>query len=239
MNRRNFIKRGALWVPTTFAILKSRGQAFTLRDPAMVRKAESSVSYLMDEGFESGTAPTGWTAASAVRVYNTSTSGLSMDGTYCLAMTSSAGSTETQSADIAGQSEIWAYFKFRTTNYVSGCRVAVLRDSGGNRALEIYCPGGGTRLYVGGGSFNSFGASLSNNTTYHCWMHWKSDGTGDAGFSTDGVRPTSGSLYTTITGGSGVSSVVRIVHSAEAAGTPTDYWDTVRLKSSQIGDNGV
>lgn len=239
MNRRAFLSAVA-----TQAILIPRiaRAQFGIRSPAFVgalNKPSVAQSYLMNEGFESGTAPSGWTAASGVRVYNTSTSGLSMDGSYCLAMTSASGSTETQSADIAGQTEIWAYFKFRTTNLVSGCRIAALRDSGGNRALELYCPGGGLRLYIGGGSFDTFTDVPANDTTYHFWMHWKSNGTGDAGFSTDGVRPTSGNKYKALTGGSGVTSVVRIVHSVENAGTPTDYWDTVRLKSSQIGDSGV
>lgn len=39
MNRRNFIKQGAIWVPSLFAIGRARGQAFTFRDPAFVRKA--------------------------------------------------------------------------------------------------------------------------------------------------------------------------------------------------------
>lgn len=39
MKRREFIKQGALWVPTLFAIGKARGQALSLRDPAFVRKA--------------------------------------------------------------------------------------------------------------------------------------------------------------------------------------------------------
>lgn len=236
--RRQFIRGAALWVPPLFAIARARGQALSLADPASVRKAQAAASYLMNETFESGTAPSGWTAADSRHVYNTSTSGLGMDGTYCLAMSSASGSTETVSADVAGQTEIWAYFKFRTTSYVNGTTPAILRDGSGNRALQLYCPGGGTRLYVGGGSFNSFGASLANDTTYHCWMHWKSDGTGDAGFSTDGVKPSGGSLYCTITGGSGVSSAVRIAHIADSTGG-TNYWDTVKLSASPIGDNGI
>lgn len=39
MKRRDFIKQGALWVPSLFAIGKARGQAFTFRDPAFVRKS--------------------------------------------------------------------------------------------------------------------------------------------------------------------------------------------------------
>lgn len=34
MNRRRFIKRGALWVPPLFAIGRARGQVLTLSDPA-------------------------------------------------------------------------------------------------------------------------------------------------------------------------------------------------------------
>ena len=44
MKLRDFIKNGAIWVPSLFAIGRARGQAFTFRDPAFVRKAaEASV----------------------------------------------------------------------------------------------------------------------------------------------------------------------------------------------------
>lgn len=44
MNRRNFIKKGAIWVPSLFAIGRARGQAFTFRDPAFVRKTVAGSS---------------------------------------------------------------------------------------------------------------------------------------------------------------------------------------------------
>lgn len=47
MNRRRFLKSGALWVPPLFAIGRARGAVLTLADPAMVgrtRPAGSSLS---------------------------------------------------------------------------------------------------------------------------------------------------------------------------------------------------
>ena len=51
MNRRSFIKHGALWVPPLFAIGRARGAVLTLADPAMVgrsRPAGSSSPTLQD-----------------------------------------------------------------------------------------------------------------------------------------------------------------------------------------------
>lgn len=48
MNRRSFIKRGALWVPPLFGISISKGAVLTLSDPAMVsasRPSGSSFTY--------------------------------------------------------------------------------------------------------------------------------------------------------------------------------------------------
>ncbi len=41
MNRRSFIRRGALYLPPLFAIGRARGQALTLADPAMVGRTRS------------------------------------------------------------------------------------------------------------------------------------------------------------------------------------------------------
>lgn len=44
MNRRSFLKSGALWVPPLFAIGRARGAVLTLADPAMVGRTRTTES---------------------------------------------------------------------------------------------------------------------------------------------------------------------------------------------------
>lgn len=48
MNRRRFLKSGALWVPPLFAIGRARGQVLTLADPAMVGRTRNATSASCD-----------------------------------------------------------------------------------------------------------------------------------------------------------------------------------------------
>src|SRR5690349_4634660 len=80
MNRRTFIKRGALFVPPAFGIFVPkliRAQPLTLRDPAFVNTlnppASSGPAYLLSEGFESGSEPSGWSHVGTGVNYNYTT----------------------------------------------------------------------------------------------------------------------------------------------------------------------
>jgi len=193
-------------------------------------------TYRIDENFEPAVAPDGWTTGSGITYNQTGISG--MQGTYCMKIVSSGSAVSVTTASFTAYSEIWVYCLVQISSDVT-CNMIELENASGSRAALFHLPGGGSgpRIYEGNVSQN-IASALTMSQTYHCWIHWKSDHTADIGFSTDGVRPTSGFFYATVSGGdSGITTVSKI--RLRADGSQTCYFDVVRVKTSQIGDNGI
>lgn len=141
-------------------------------------------------------------------------------------------------------SSVYLYFKFRVPNLPSdNTAFMILADAFFNNYLvRIFLQSSGNIFIICGGSVGgpSVGA-LSANTTYHFWLTYIK-GTGanaiaNVGFSTDGVRPTSGNNYVSVTDGSPTTDFVYLQPTAgNVGGTWTPIFDSVCLNTTQIGD---
>lgn len=143
--------------------------------------------------------------------------------------------------DFTDQSESWFYFLFR----ISGSAPGATKTIGGGAAngsttvAPQFNVTSGLRLQYG---TSSPATAISFDTTYHVWCH-ELKGTGanavvDCGYSTTGVRPTSGGTYNQITNGTLTANVGRLFLGATSVGTFDCIFDNIRVATTQIGDNG-
>lgn len=93
MNRRRFLKSGALWVPPLFAIGRARGQVLTLSDGAMVSRTRSvaaSSSFVLGLNSE-GSASDTWGADTAIYYKVTASASGSLSKAYVYSGSTAAG----------------------------------------------------------------------------------------------------------------------------------------------------
>ena len=215
--------------------------------------AAASPTYLIEEGFEEvdtggalGSGTDGYDSALAAAETGTpnndyATAPAPLVGSRSLYLDSSAAVAQAVRWDLAAaQSELWMYFKFSDASLPmnSSQPICEMVSSGGVTQGGVYLRTASNFKVVNGTILSTeTTGTVSASTTYHLWVHWKNDGTGDVGFSTDGVRPTSGNNYQTVTGGDGTSTVTRIYLRASDAALQTMIVDRFLVSTSVIGDN--
>lgn len=202
----------------------------------------TSTAFLVSENFEGTGTPSGWTTLTGTPNYDYTT--VPLEGSQSLYL-STAAAAHRAIVDFTSGPEYWIYFLLRITN---GSAPAGNRTIGGGHVT------GSTTVYaflqvnlnlkVLWGTAAATATALSLDTTYHVWLHIKK-GTGtngivDVGFSTNGVRPTSGGTFSQDTANTGTSDVARFSFGTTATNTNVDMiYDKVRIATSQIGDNGT
>lgn len=163
-----------------------------------------------------------------------STAGLSLQGSQCFSVTANGSYGRWQMA--ATTNEIELVFLWRATALDTGgnSTCAEVEQSGTLQgALTIMLDGtigvtqGGTRLQTVG--------TVSANTTYWLWLHWKTDGTAWGGFSTDGSVPT-GNNYVAVTGGTGTTASQNVRLEKNTA-TGVYYFDHLLVATNGIPAN--
>lgn len=112
-----------------------------------------------------------------------------------------------------------------------------------SKVMEIRRNSAGTVRITHGATSASTVATMSQGTTYHCWWRYTkgtgSDGVAEFAFSTDGVKPTSGDNYVTITTGTATTQCDRLYIGALTTGSTTDrVFDLVEYDANPIGDDG-
>jgi hypothetical protein len=191
------------------------------------------VSYLLEENFETGVAPSGWTVAGTG--WSWTTAGL--QGTYCAQ--SQEWGAETIYKDFASQTDIYGYFLFKYTS--TGTEVE-LRDSANAMVARVYISSTG-QIFMGNKDFDGPGWVVNTMTagvTYHIFYHYKASATAgvlDVGFSTDGTLPALGdnrNQKTTCTVNVAVERLA--VVDSGGANTATLY-DRMLLLGTQIENN--
>jgi len=210
---------------------------------AMGSSAASGTVFIINEDFEAAGTPSGWGAQNGSPNFDYSAAPLeASQSLYC----ASASAAVRARVDFTDQVEIYVYFLVRFTN---GSLPASGTPNFGGIAVN-----GGTTLQPSltvtatSGIINygpiSTSGGISVNTTYHFWLHYK-QGSGanslmDVGFSTTGIRPTSGSNYAATTTGSNTNLAGRVFCGTNATTLGADLiFDKVRVATTQIGDNGV
>lgn len=203
-------------------------------------------TYLLEENFEATGSPgydtSTWTE-SGTPDENASTSGLSLQGSECLQINASATTVNTTSPTFTAQSTAYAYFLLRFSALPSGGTWTLFqfRHSGGECARIRVTATGALSIRAGGGTDVATSSTMSTGTTYHIWMKYvKGSGSNavvEAGFSTDGTRPTSGGTFATQTAGTATTDTDRIMFGQASSNTVNMYADKVRVDDAVIGDN--
>lgn len=196
-------------------------------------------AYLLEENFPTGAAPSGWTISGAWTWNNVTPV---MEGTYC-AKSQDFGSVLAWKAFTA-QSTAYAYFLFQTTDVTPSAAyfLAQLRDSGGTaQASVVVNATSELNIRASGAPGATTVTQLAINTLYHIWFSY-TKGTGanasaTVAFSTDGVRPTSGNQFASLTNGAATADVERMAILGAGGDNIPDYFDRVLVSASQIGDN--
>lgn len=215
--------------------------------------AAGGATYLIEEGFEetdmgggAGSGTDGYDSALFVGETGTpnndyATSPAPLVGTYSGFLDSSGAVAQAMRWDLsAAQSELYIYFKVSDASLPANSTQFVLEltTSAGTRQAGLYFRTDGTiRLIHGTVLGTATVGTMSASTTYHVWVHWKNDGTGDIGFSTDGTRPTSGNNYQSMASGDGTSTVTRVYLRASELALQTAIVDRLLVSTSAIGDN--
>lgn len=205
--------------------------------------------YLLQEDFDTGngvTPPAGWTVPGGGTYSYSNTSPALPQGGNNLSIVSSLGD-DTCKSFTNQTGEVWGYAQFRIVSIPAGSAQPILsfNDGGtypGTPRCFVKINIDGT-LQIWDSQFEAASTigALSGGTNYHIWWHYKPDPGGgngviDVGFSTNGIRPTSGSNFIQKPNTTEVSNVSRIGLYVTDANI-TQYFDHILVNNSQIGDN--
>jgi hypothetical protein len=198
-------------------------------------------TFLVSEDCEGTGTPAGWTDANGTPNWDYTAAPLLGSQSLYLSLAAAAHRSR---IDFTDQTEIWTYFRFRVTNgTVSGgnITVAAYAANGGAQANTLNLNASMRFIFDAGPSPT---ATVSVDTTYHVWFHYQ-QGTGnnaviDVGFSTDGIRPTSGANFAQRTDGSRTNLAGRLFLGTTSTNFGLDaIYDKIRVAATQIGNNGT
>lgn len=229
----------------------ANAQFATPRDLAFWGKSDpcngGAAPYLIKQNFETPT--TGYDHCETWIVtgdsFTPNYTGVVLEGTQSLRRNGTGTGGHITTSDFSDQEEVWVYLlcKSITIDPVNTIELITPRNNIANsRGVLAVLPNG--KFFIAGisSSATSVGA-LTNGGTYHIWFHCKNGPSGvlDAGFSTDGTRPTSGDNFVQITGQAAPPAPTPIVSirffDLSYANTEEYILDKVRVDDAQIGDN--
>lgn len=230
MNRRQFIKQGALYVPAAFMIPKIANAQWS---SILGASRSSAPTYDFQENFETPTTGyqnTGWTTAGAANpAYSTSPAPLlGTQSLYTSTGTSLSGAYRSRAAT----GEVWLY-------WVMYCITGVVDDTfffGDSTLGNLYLDftSGKMRIRIGG-SLGTSASAFPLDQMVHVWFRYQpGSGTANADlyYSTDGVR---GTPKASVTGATSTLELDRPYWHNRA--TYAYLFDRIIINSTAIGDN--
>lgn len=200
-------------------------------------------NYLVQQNFEEPT--TGydhgetWTPAGN-GIINPAYSGLVLQGTQSMRFSQSGQAGQTQTT-IAAQDEVWVYFMMRIVSIGAHNPTWFGWLNEGTATLAFHINNDFT-ISLSGGSSATTAATVTTGVTYHFWMHYKK-GTGanqiqEVAFSTDGIKPLSGSNYAAVLNGNRTAPITTLTLMWNFSTWTHEYiFDKVRIATTCIGDN--
>lgn len=193
-------------------------------------------SYLILEEF--GSTPAGWTIGTA-GAWTFNNSSPAMSGPFNAKAQSF--SSPDFSVPFADQNEVWGFTLYNSVTIAGGSSRFKFRDSAGTILATFIIQSDGTLAAIAeGGGLSATVSTLSINTTYYLWFHYKkgtgSDAICDVSFSTNGIRPTSGNSFTSSTNGTGTVAAGQFYFIYNNNNT-AEFVDRVIVNNSQIPDN--
>lgn len=184
------------------------------------------VPYLIAEDFETGVKPDTWTNSGSP---NWGYTAVVLQGAKSLATV--GGSTA--AVAFAGKTIVEAYCMFRLITLPGSTQTLFgFRDnSEAALCLMQVTASGVVQLFTNGTSTGGvLAGTMAASTNYHVWLRFTSGGQCTLAFSTDGIRPTSGSNFVSrVTGSSGTATRLNI-------GTAVIV-DRILVLDGVIGDN--
>lgn len=211
---------------------------------AMGGKAVSSTVFIINEDCEGTGTPTPWTTVTGVPNWDYST--VALAGSQSVYMALNGAACRARTSDQTVITDAWLYFLVRFTNGTNPSAVTTFAgfSASGVAAITDTLQLTTTRQLRAGAATGSV-ATMSLDTTYHVWYHYV-QGTGadsleEAYFSSDGVRPASGSNnWSGSTTQGGTNSVARYHIGSSSVNFGMDaIFDNIRAASTSIGDNGT
>ncbi len=199
-------------------------------------------SYLVHQDFEGTGYDNGETWSEAgTGTMDEDYTGVVLDGLQSLRLNLVNQSAIVTNAFVASD-EIWIYFLMRVVSQTANAYFFSCLGSAPS-ACDAYIDGA-WRLNFCGDLCAQPATAITSNVTYHVWMHYKK-GAGfssinSIGFSTDGIRPTSGGTYAEQTSGNRTQPIFKICfpkRSDEGSVSKQIIYDKVRVSITQIGDN--
>lgn len=176
VSRRNFIRKGALWLPAAYAgfnilVPKAHGQVVTARRAARIPPAGSTCDVDFCEDFRTSYQNAGWTETNATITEGTSTAAYSgLPGSTCVLFNPS--SIASLHRTIGSYSEI--YWKWAFHMPTSGEAWTFTLGNEGAMVGQVVFHNGQHKFFVTQGATSSgFGAVLSDSTTYWQWGYFK------------------------------------------------------------------
>lgn len=169
-----------------------------------------------------------------------------LNGSHSCNMVSTTSAKQIISPSFANTADCWMYFMFRVNTAMgpAGSALFSLRSSAPADVLTLVIRSGNTlRLTCGSVNGDETIGTITHSTTYHFWIHYvKGSGanaTYSVGFSTNGVKPTSGSNFTTKSNGDATADIASVRFFADSVGGSgwDQVLDRILVDDATIGDN--
>lgn len=203
----------------------------------------SSTSYLINQNFE-GTGYDNsetWTEAGTGTVDEDEAT-IVLTGSQSMRITAAGTQPRVISPSFTAQAEVWVYWQVHMVS-LPGSTLPLMwvRDGANAQVMRVRITSAGLlNIQSATGGANTVDA-LSTGTMYHIWAHYLK-GTGanavvDVGFSTDGVRPTSGNKFRQLTNGDATTDATNLLIGTTANYTMEWVTDRVLADDAQIGNS--
>jgi hypothetical protein len=234
-------------VPAAFAFPSIiRAASITFIQPAAV----AGPSYLVSNDLTGGSLPSGWSDQSGSPNWAYDATGLGMIGNTVLELDGTAATESVDHPAFTDTSDIWVFFQYHSITRPGSAReiFRFLVSAAQADGCEIQIDASGRLILVNGTISCITATGMTLNTTYNCWVHFKSetsngaaDGLGLSAFSTSTTRPSSdggGNGYAAITNGTGFTAVdqVRLTAQFSTSG-PRGLYAKLRVDDAEIGNN--
>jgi len=219
--------------------LPAPGAAGSLGANKAIALDTATITYLINQRFEGTGYDNGetWTTANGSPDPNYTTTVL--EGSQSLFLNLATAASRIR-ADFTNQSEIWCYALFRIVGSAPGGDRGIFAFSANGSGTTVDGVGitSGLKLKV---YTSATVDSIVAGTTYHLWWHYKK-GTGadaviDCGFSTDGIKPTSGNKFVQVSNAPHTSDAGRVWLGFTSTGNYDVIFDKVLVAATEIGNN--
>lgn len=221
---------------------EAMGQVYLPHRRKAFRGVPASATYLIKQDFEGAGYDNSetWTESGSGTVNEDyTTSPAPLVGSESLSLSGTTVNPNTY-ASFSGGATIEAYFQWNRSSTTSK-RVFSLRNSSGTAVATVVMETGGALTARCGSSGGTTTVSTTSTaTTYHVWLRYVkgtgANGFASVGFSTDGVRPTSGNNYAEHTSGNATTDAARVMCGSDINTNAGDIYDKVRVDDMTIGD---